>query len=186
MKIPVLNGNEIDPKELCQILSELGCFRLRHPALPLERLAEVLDDAHAFFDLPQATKSAITIEHSRHFRGYSEMKNERDWREQLHFGAEREPWGNEPQFLQLEGPNLWPPDPAWRARILCYLSDVVDIGKEVLANISVGLGIERSAFADEPGLHPYLGGSSSATIRNPVSVDLVRVLPRMSTLAGSH
>ena len=156
MKIPVFNGAEIDPKELCHTLSELGCFRLRHPALPSERLVQVLDDAHAFFDLPQSIKSAIAIEHSRHFRGYSEMKNERDWREQLHLGAEREPFGNEPQFLQLEGPNLWPPDPAWRDRILRYLSDVVDIGKDVLANICVGLGIERSSFADKPGLDPYL------------------------------
>ena len=156
MKIPVLNGDDIDPKELCHILSESGCFRLRHPTLPAERLAEVLDDARTFFDLPQAIKSTIAIEHSRHFRGYSEMKNERDWREQLHLGAEREAIGDEPPFLQLEGPNLWPPDPAWRYRILRYLSDVVDIGKDILANICTGLGVERNSFADTPGLDPYL------------------------------
>ena len=156
MKIPVLNGDDIDPMELCHTLSEFRCFRLRHSVLPRERLAEVLDDARAFFDLPQAIKSAIAIEHSRHFRGYSEMKNERDWREQLHLGAEREAIGDEPPFLQLEGPNLWPPDPAWRCRILRYLSDVVDIGKEVLANICAGRGIERNSFTDKPGLDPYL------------------------------
>ena len=156
MRIPILNGDEIEPKELCHTLSELGCFRLRHPALPPERMAEVLDDAHAFFDLPQATKSGIAIERSPHFRGYSEMKNERDWREQLHLGAEREPLGNEPHFLQLEGPNLWPRDPAWRDRILRYLSDVVHVGKELLANICSGLGIERSSFTDKPGHDPYL------------------------------
>src|SRR5262245_9235605 len=110
MKIPVLDGDDIDPQELCNTLSELGCFRLRHPILPRERLAEVLDDAHTFFALPQKIKSAIAIEHSQHFRGYSEMKNERDWREQLHLGAERQALGDEPSFLQLEGPNLWPPD----------------------------------------------------------------------------
>lgn len=156
MRIPVLNGNDIDPIELCNTLSELGCFRLRHPVLHPERLDEVMDDARAFFDLSQAIKSAIAIEHSRHFRGYSEMKNERDWREQLHLGAEREPIGDEPPFLQLEGPNLWPPDPDWRHRVLRYLSDVVHIGKEVLANTCAGLGIERNSFADEPGLDPYL------------------------------
>lgn len=156
VKIPILNGDEIDPKELCHTLSELGCFRLRHPALPTERLAEVLDDARAFFDLPQAIKSAIAIEHSRHFRGYSEMKNERDWREQLHFGAERAALGDEPPFLQLEGPNLWPPDTAWRDRILRYLSDVARIGQEILAKICSGVGIEQRSFADKPGLDPYL------------------------------
>jgi len=116
----------------------------------------VLDDARAFFDLPHAIKSELAIEHSQHFRGYSEMQNERDWREQLHLGAEREPLGNEPQFLQLEGPNLWPPDPAWRDRILRYLSDVANIGKEILANICAGLGSERNSFTDKPGLDPYL------------------------------
>ena len=156
MRIPIINGDEIDRKELCNTLSELGCFRLRHSALSPKRLAEVLDDAHAFFNLPQTVKSAIAIEHSPHFRGYSEMKNERDWREQLHFGAERAPLGNEPPFLRLEGPNLWPSDPAWRDRILGYLSDVVDVGKEVLANICSGLGIEQNRFADKPGLDPYL------------------------------
>jgi isopenicillin N synthase-like dioxygenase len=150
VKIPVINGDDIDPVELCHTLSELGCFRLRHPVLPTERLAEALDDARAFFDLSQAIKSEIAIEHSRHFRGYSEMKNERDWREQLHLGAERGAIGDEPPFLQLEGPNVWPPDPAWRYRILRYLSDVVDIGKEVLENICAGLGIERNSFADKP------------------------------------
>lgn len=156
MRIPVFDSEDIDPKELCKTLSETGCFRLRHPVLPPERLAAVLDDAHAFFALPQAIKSGIAIEHSPHFRGYSEMKNERDWREQLHLGAEREALGHEPPFLRLEGPNLWPPDHDWRDRILGYLSDVVDIGKEVLANICSGLEIERDSFADKPGLDSYI------------------------------
>ena len=156
MKIPTLDGNRIDPTDLCHALSETGCFRLRHPVLPPDRLAEVLDDARAFFDLPHATKSALAIEHSQHFRGYSEMKNERDWREQLHLGAERPDLGDEPPFLRLEGPNLWPPDPEWRDRILRYLSEVVDVGKELLANVCVGLGIDPTSFADKPGLDPYL------------------------------
>ena len=156
MKIPIVNGDDIDPKELCRTLSEFGCFRLCHPILSPERLSGVLEDAHAFFKLPHSTKSAIAIEHSPHFRGYSEMKNERDWREQLHLGAERAAQGTEPPFLQLEGPNLWPTDRGWRDRILQYLSDVVNVGQEVLANICSGLGIERNSFADKPGLDPYL------------------------------
>ena len=156
MKIPILDANRIDPGDLCHTLSESGCFRLRHPALPSERLAEVLDDARAFFELPHAIKSALAIEHSQHFRGYSEMKNERDWREQLHLGAERPALGDEPPFLRLEGPNLWPPDPAWRDRILRYLSTVVEVGQEVLTNICIGVGIEQTSFADKPGLDPYL------------------------------
>ena len=156
MKIPILDGDRINPGDLCHTLSESGCFRLRHPALPPERLAEVLDDTRAFFDLPRAIKSALSIEHSQHFRGYSEMKNERDWREQLHLGAERPAMGDEPPFLRLEGPNRWPPDPAWSDGILRYLAEVVSVGKELLASVCVGLGINPTSFADKPGLDPYL------------------------------
>jgi isopenicillin N synthase-like dioxygenase len=156
MKIPIVDGSRIDPNELCRTLSELGCFRLRHPLFPAERVAEVLKDARVFFELPQASKEAIGIEHSKHFRGYSEMKNERDWREQLHLGAEHAAPGDEPPYLRLEGPNLWPPDPAWRDRILSYLSTVEAVGKELLAEISRGLGPDSATFADQPGLHPYL------------------------------
>lgn len=156
MNIPILQADRIDPNDICHALSEWGAFRLRHPLLPPERLAEVLDDARAFFALPQATKSAIAIEHSQHFRGYSEMKNERDWREQLHLGAERDALGDEPPCLRLEGPNLWPGDAAWRERILRYLSAGVEVGREVLANLAAGLGLGPTAFADKPGLDPYL------------------------------
>ena len=156
MKIPIIDGSRIDPNELCRTLSEFGCFRLRHPALPSERVAEVLSDARAFFALPQEIKSAIAIDNSQHFRGYSEMKNERDWREQLHLGGEHAALGDEPPFLRLEGPNLWPPDPAWRERILNYLSTVEAIGKDLLVKLSVGLGLNPTSFADKPGLHPYL------------------------------
>jgi isopenicillin N synthase-like dioxygenase len=154
--IPLLQADQIDPRQISGALSEWGAFRLRHPRLPPERLAEVLDDARAFFALPQESKSAIAIEHSRHFRGYSEMKNDRDWREQLHLGTERNPLGDEPPFLRLEGPNLWPADEAWRARILRYLAEGVEVGEEVLANVAASLDLGPTAFADKPGLDPYL------------------------------
>jgi isopenicillin N synthase-like dioxygenase len=156
MSIPILPADRIDPKDVAGALSEWGALRLRHPLLPAERLAEVLADARAFFDLPPAVKSAIGIEHSRHFRGYSEMKNERDWREQLHLGAEREALGEKPAFLRLEGPNLWPADAAWHERMLRYLSAGVEVGQEVLANVAASLGVGPTAFADKPGLDAYL------------------------------
>lgn len=52
------------------------------------RGAEVLAAARAAFALPAADKDALHIRRSPCFRGYSEMKNARDWREQLHFAAE--------------------------------------------------------------------------------------------------
>src|SRR5689334_21465593 len=99
MTIPILDADAINPNDFSEVVSEWGALRLRHPLLPPARLAQVLDDTRAFFKLPQESKSAIAIEHSQHFRGYSEMKNERDWREQLHLGAELESPGYEPPFL---------------------------------------------------------------------------------------
>jgi isopenicillin N synthase-like dioxygenase len=154
--LPLLDWDRIGPDRLCEALSDFGCFRLRHPALPGERLAGALDDARAFFMLPPEIKSGVAIEHSPHFRGYSEMKNERDWREQLHLGAEVSHEEVGPPFLRLEGPNLWPPDPVWRQRMLSYLAAAERIGKEVLAGISGCLGTEPASFADGPGLAPYL------------------------------
>ena len=156
MSIPTLQADRSAPSDICAALYEWGAFRLRHPLLPPERLAEMLDDACAFFALPQPVKFAIAIEHSPHFRGYSEMQNERDWREQLHLGAEREALGDEPPFLRLEGPNLWPDDAAWRERILRYLADGVEVGKEVLAKVATGIGLGPASFADNSGLDPYL------------------------------
>lgn len=156
MSIPILHADRIDPHDIAGAFSEWGALRLRHPLLPPQSLAEVLDDARAFFNLPPATKSAIAIEHSQHFRGYSEMKNERDWREQLHLGAEREAPGDDPEFLRLEGPNLWPPDAAWRERILRYLSRGVEVGKEVLANIAASLDVGPTVFTDKPAFDPYV------------------------------
>ena len=146
MTLPILDWERIGPARLCEALSSFGCFRLRHPELPGERLAGALDDARAFFELPQEIKSTVAIERSPHFRGYSEMKNERDWREQLHLGAEVSEAHDDPPFLRLEGPNLWPPDPAWRHRMLSYLAAVERIGKEILAGI----------LTDEPDRNSYL------------------------------
>lgn len=58
-----------------------GCFYVRNPLFPAARYAEVLADAVVFFDQPNEVKQALAIEHSPHFRGYSEMRNERDRRE---------------------------------------------------------------------------------------------------------
>ena len=51
--------------------------------------AEVLEGAAAFVALPPEEKAAIAIDGAAtQYRGYSEMKNGRDFREQVHFGPE--------------------------------------------------------------------------------------------------
>lgn len=94
-----------------------------------------LELARQFFALDTAAKNAIHIGHSPHFRGYSVMKNARDWREQIHFGG---------------GSNQWPAElgAEWRARVLEFLNEANRTGQRLLADFGLPL--------PEPGAEPYL------------------------------
>jgi isopenicillin N synthase-like dioxygenase len=134
--------------ELGKAASRLGSFYVSHPLFPVSRCEEALHDARTFFDLPGNDKRKLAIERSPHFRGYSEMHNGRDWREQIHFGREEPACGSERAYARLRGPNLWPGDPAWRQRLLTLLDDLERVGREVLSALAMGL-----CSAD---LEPYL------------------------------
>lgn len=163
--IPVLDARTSTVEALMSAFADHGAVQLHHPLLPLGRAQQMLAAARAFFARSNAEKSKLAVEHSPHFRGYSRLDNERDWREQLHFGSERAAIGCEPAYLQLEGPNLWPADPAWRLQIAEYFSDVTAIGAQLSAWIAVGLGLPT--------------GDSSEWIRDPyVLMKLIRYEPQ--------
>ncbi len=107
-----------------------GWFYVTDPLFTANRCREAIADASAFFDLPLESKKQIAIERSPHFRGYSQMCNERDWREQIHFGREEAAGSH-----QLSGPNLWPPDALWRRRILALLGDFERVAREILTSL---------------------------------------------------
>ena len=135
-------------------LRESGGFLL-HPSIDRDLCAEAVKAAHAFFALPAAVKTATAIQRSRHFRGWSEMHNERDWREQIHLGRECLAAGEDPPFRRLEGPNLWPPDENWRATITAYLDAVAQLGERLLAHAAADLGVPASSF-DGVGREGYV------------------------------
>jgi isopenicillin N synthase-like dioxygenase len=137
----------VSPAELGESARRAGCFYVSHPLFPVSRCDEALQDARAFFGLPSEEKRNLAIERSPHFRGYSEMHNERDWREQIHFGREEPACGSDPPYLRLRGPNLWPGDAEWRSRLLRLLDDLERVGREVLTALGVNL---------EPDEAPYL------------------------------
>ena len=108
-----------------------GTFYARHPLFPAERCERAIGLARDFFARPEGEKRALGIAGSPHFRGYSEMRNERDWREQMHFGREEEARERE-VYDRLRGPNLWPADGAWRAEVLELMRDLEIVGREIL------------------------------------------------------
>jgi len=149
VSLPVLDVAATAPADLLVALQRHGALLVTDPSLPMARTTTALRDAAAFFDLPAAAKQALAIAHSPHFRGYSEMHNERDWREQIHFGRE-EPVipGSEPHG-RLQGPNLWPDDVAWALRMREWLHGVERLGVRVLEAIAQALGVASA---------PWLGG----------------------------
>ncbi len=111
---------------------EAGAFYARHPLFPPERCEAAVAAARRFFALPEEEKRALAIERSRHFRGYSEMRNERDWREQIHFGREEAPVESGAEYDQLRGPNLWPEDAEWKRDLLRLMDDLETVGREIM------------------------------------------------------
>ena len=149
MNVPVFSSAALASRDVGRALRERGGFLLS-PSIDGRRWAEAVEAAHEFFALPAAVKATMAIERSPHFRGWSEMHNERDWREQIHFGRELSAAGDEPTlptFLRLEGPNLWPPDGRWRAVITAYLDAVAELGERLLACVAADLGLPASPFA---------------------------------------
>jgi isopenicillin N synthase-like dioxygenase len=146
VSVSVLRADDLSPRDVGDAFRESGGFILR-PSIDAELSALALKAAHDFFALPAAVKAATAIELSRHFRGWSEMHNERDWREQIHIGCERSAAGDEPPFRRLEGPNLWPPDENWRAIITAYMETVARLGERVLTCAATDLGFPFDTFA---------------------------------------
>lgn len=166
MTLPSFELSSVTPTELVAALGRDGAVLVHDAGASVERCARALADVAAFFALPRAAKQALAIERSPHFRGYSEMHNERDFREQLHFGRELPPAAGDEPFWRLQGPNLWPPDDAWRGRMLEYLAHVERVGARVLGAIAAAFGRPAETWlGDSPyvlmkhiAYHPQPGG----------------------------
>ncbi len=121
---------------------DVGTFRLA--GVPLRH--DALSVARRFFALDAAARRQLDIARSAHFRGFSVMHNERDWREQIHFARERPARASGQPWDRLEGPNLWPPDPALRRDVLALLRDAEYIGRLLLASLAQAIGASPDAF----------------------------------------
>lgn len=164
--VPVLDASLLDAgpeararfvEQLRDVCHQLGCFQLVNHAVPRALCDEALAVARDFFALPLEEKQALDIGRSPHFRGYSQMKNGRDWREQLHFGREEPaaPPGG-PDCLALQGPNPWPREERFRRVLLPFLQAVEAEGQRLLGALAEGLHLPGDFFARGPSRDPYL------------------------------
>lgn len=146
MRLPVLSAERLTPSEVGEALREVGGFVL-DPSIDAGLCEAAVKAAHGFFSGPRDVKLATAIERSPHFRGWSEMHNERDFREQIHLGRELPAAGEAPPYLRLEGPNLWPPDPVFRSTLAAYLGAVAELGETLLSCAALALGLPADSFA---------------------------------------
>lgn len=126
---------------------DVGTFLLTGAA-DLHRKA--LASAHRFFALDPAIQHDLDIARSPHFRGFSVMYNERDWREQIHFGHERPARTIRHPWDRLDGPNQWPPEAALRAGIQAVMMDAESIGQVLLGALAEEIGAASGAFGAVP------------------------------------
>lgn len=154
LTLPVLDlGTLDDPTREREFLddlraatSEYGFFYLTGHGVPVDLQRRLITVAREFFALPVAEKLSIDKLNSPHYRGYSALGNEltrgkRDEREQIDFGAEREPSTLEADWATLIGPNQWPAAlPELRTVIEQWRSEVERVARKLLSAWLVSLG----------------------------------------------
>jgi isopenicillin N synthase-like dioxygenase len=143
--------------ELRRTAHEVGFFYVSGHGIPQALIDEMLTLARRFFDLPEEQKLAIEMINSPHFRGYTRVgmeitRGQKDWREQIDIGAERQALPRTPDlppWKRLQGPNQWPAAlPELREAALRYQESVIDLAKRLLRAFALALGQPENAFEE--------------------------------------
>ena len=134
---------------------DLGFFYVTGHGVDQQRIDDTLAVARAFFALPEADKMAIEMVNSPHFRGYNRQgqeftRGQRDWREQVDIGAEREVMTDIPAnapWNRLRGPNQWPDGlPAFKETILRYQTAAANLAIRLIKTFAITLGQPENIF----------------------------------------
>lgn len=162
--LPVLDIRRLDAgaderaallEEVRRTAYDLGFFYITGHGVDQALIDQALMLSRRFFALPEADKLAVEMIKSPHFRGYNrkgmEMtRGQRDWREQLDIGAEREALPrdlNAPAWARLRGPNQWPAAlPELRETLLRYQAAVSDLAIRMIKLFAVALGQAEDVF----------------------------------------
>jgi len=164
--LPVLDLAESDSQpgrfraQLREAVHDSGFFYLVGHGVARHQMDEVLALARQFFALPLDAKNEISQLNSPQFRGYSRIGGELtngkvDWREQIDIGPERPVIDDAVGYWRLQGPNLWPSDPAgFRTAFEGWAHTLSEVGLRLLRHWAVSLGAAENtfdaAFTDRP------------------------------------
>ena len=133
--------------ELGRVTHEIGFFYVVGHGVPDELAGRVHDIARRFFALPEEQRLAIENVESPQFRGYTRFGHERtngrvDLRDQIDIGREDPPpvlGPEDPAWLRLRGPNLWPAAlPELRPAMLAWMDHLERVGHVLLRAMAHG------------------------------------------------
>jgi isopenicillin N synthase-like dioxygenase len=158
-EIPVidLGASEIDiARAIGLACRNTGFFYVANHGVPDETQARLLDASAAFFALPEAEKNAVSIERSRHNRGYVALEGEAldptrpgDAKEAFNMGRELAP--DDPDLLAgkpFHGPNRWPARPeGFRDALIAYFDSMRALGQILHRAFARDLGLAPDFFA---------------------------------------
>ena len=141
---------------------EVGFFYLVGHGIPDDVTARAFAEAQRFFALPDEDKAQVAMRHSPHFRGWNRTGGELtqgrvDWREQIDLAAERDRWADPaaPDYMRLEGPNLWPAaQPELRTVFTDWEQRCSAVARRLVRSWALALGspadVFDGAFGDRP------------------------------------
>jgi len=145
-------------ENLREAAHNVGFFQVTNYGARQGQVQELLDAVAGFFALPLEQRLALDNRTSAQFRGYTRLgaeitRGRADSREQIDFGPDRDPVSTVPAdklYWRLQGHNQWPPAyPDLERAASEWARLMADTGRELLAAISVALGLPEDYF-DEP------------------------------------
>ena len=142
--------------ELGRAVHEIGFLYVVGHGIPHRLADEVHAVARRFFALSEAERLAIENVRSPQFRGYTRFGHEHtngriDLRDQVDIGRElptRELNPDDPPWLRLRGPNLWPDEPPeFRALTTAWMERLEQLGQSLLRALALALELPADTFA---------------------------------------
>ena len=144
-------------ERLREVVHSIGFFQLIGHGVADELLHDAPAVAERFFALPDADRFEIDNVKSAQFRGYTRFGHEHtngraDLRDQIDIGRELPPPAlgpDDPAWLRLRGPNLWPSAlPELRPTMTAWMDHLERVGGVLLQAMSRALGQRPDRFDD--------------------------------------
>lgn len=154
-------------EEVAAACHSTGMFYLVNHGLDNALLDAVLDQCSAFFN-GAAHKEEISIKRSSNFRGFGILKNERDWREQIHLGIDADlppdirAQTDPAKYWRLWGRNQWPfasgsaDQEKFKSVISDYFQAVEGLSRQILECLATALELRSQFFTERMLDRPYL------------------------------